>query len=204
LADSGRELRVLHVARDGSDLALWDEICARIYEPVLHMTRASEEERREHGARVGRPTAGDLARLVGADTDAEAILCGPTPFLGEVTENLTAAGLERANVGFEAFFSPRVVDLEEREPPEPGPFAVRFDRAGADSVWAVGDGSLLDVADVAQLSLPSACRSGTCGTCAQRVLAGTTAYLVEPMQEPPAGKTLMCCAVPTSDVVVDA
>lgn len=200
-----REVRVLHVSRSAGDLALWDELTGLVGElphgrATLHLTgpRAGAPP----GAVPGRPDAAAFSSLVDGDITARAIICGPAGFLTQTRERLIAEGLERGRIGHEAFYSPRAVDLDEVEPPLPGPFTVAFTSAGTSATWTAGAGSLLDVADEAGLSLPSACRSGACGTCAHRV-SGSYAYLVEPIRPPADGTVLLCTTVPTSNIEVE-
>lgn len=72
----------------------------------------------------------------------------------------------------------------------------------------VQDGETLLAAGLRQgLALPFGCRSGTCGSCRVRRLAGTVAYPATPAPalseaEVDAGYILMCLARPTADVVL--
>ena len=61
---------------------------------------------------------------------------------------------------------------------------------------------LLDVAEASGVAVRAACRAGACGTCALPV-RGETAYLTDPVFPPPAGRILVCCAVPVGPVAVD-
>jgi ferredoxin len=68
------------------------------------------------------------------------------------------------------------------------------------------DTTVLAAARAAGLRLPSACGKGVCGTCKSRLLAGSVAMThgggIRP-REIEAGLALLCCARPTSDLVVD-
>ena len=68
--------------------------------------------------------------------------------------------------------------------------------------------SLLQAARAAGVSLPSACRNGTCRACLCRLLSGTIAYQIDwpglLAEEKAEGWILPCVAGATSDVVIDA
>jgi ferredoxin len=66
------------------------------------------------------------------------------------------------------------------------------------------DQTVLDAAEAADVALPFGCKTGACGTCTARLLAGTVSH-----RRPPRalkdhhledGYVLTCIATPTSDV----
>lgn len=64
--------------------------------------------------------------------------------------------------------------------------------------------SVLVAAEAAGITLPSACRNGTCRTCICQMTAGAVRYLVEwpgvSSDEKAAGWILPCVAVPLADL----
>lgn len=220
--NSTRPVAFWHVARDRDELALWTEARGFLDQlPAgqgrLFLTRAATDTASsvdDHGnvatseASAGRPAPAELSALVQdlGCADVAVYLCGPPGFLADMRTAAIDGGVPPSAVQHEVFVSPRPTTGESIPPPLPGPFAVRFTtgtEGDIDAVWRPEDGSLLDVADAAGLALPAGCRSGACGTCAQPVTAGSTAYLSEPVLEPPRPTVLLCCAVPTSEVTVD-
>lgn len=261
-AGSTRPVVVWHIARDRSDLALWDEALEAIRalpgaQAHLFLTRAGDpteasrcldtqvaaEPRAEADAQAragaggaarvsaGRPSAGEVAAVVrelGAPR-LLAHLCGPPGFITDTRATRTRAGVPEAAVRYEVFTSPRPRE-QAVPPPMPGPFRVRFitsptltgDVSGTgehptgaglpdgthrqdrdiEAVWHDSDGSLLELAESAGLELPAGCRAGACGSCAQLVSAGSTAYTNDPVLPPAPARVLLCCAVPTSDVTI--
>lgn len=84
-------------------------------------------------------------------------------------------------------------------------FTVHFARAGRDVPCPSGT-TVLAAARAAGLRLPSACAKGVCGTCKSRLLSGTVEMRHGGgirQREIEAGLALLCCARPTSDLVVD-
>lgn len=69
-----------------------------------------------------------------------------------------------------------------------------------------GTSSILRSAEAAGISLPSACRNGTCRTCLCRMQSGSVRYLIDwpglSMDEKRDGDILTCVAVPLSSLVL--
>jgi len=84
-------------------------------------------------------------------------------------------------------------------------FTVRFARQERD-IACPGGANILAAARAAGIRLPSACGKGVCGTCKSRVLSGTVEMRHGGgirQREIDGGMALLCCAKPTSDLVVD-
>ena len=65
---------------------------------------------------------------------------------------------------------------------------------------------VLDAAFRAKINLPMDCSDGVCGTCKSRLLSGTVEMRHGGgirQREIDGGLALLCCARPTSDLVVD-
>ena len=84
-------------------------------------------------------------------------------------------------------------------------FTIRFARQDRD-IACPGGANVLTAARAAGIRLPSACGKGVCGTCKSRVLSGTVKMRHGGgirQREIDGGMALLCCAQPTSDLVVD-
>ncbi|MFG2780097.1 MOSC domain-containing protein [Streptomyces prunicolor] len=198
-----RPVTVLNVVRTVAETPLWEEALALLAKlpnssARLHVTDPGPGL--PYGARAARPTTAELRELAG-DGTVEAYLCGPQGFVDTVRTALLSAGVPTDAVRDERFLSPRPVPLDERPPPSPGPFTVHYTASGTRATWTADSGTLLDTAESAGIELPSACRSGACGTCRKRV-TGTVAHLTEPTAQLDADQALLCCAVPVGDVEV--
>lgn len=69
--------------------------------------------------------------------------------------------------------------------------------------------TVLSAAIRAGVGLPYGCKNGACGSCKGKLLAGTVTHRVHqekalPAAEEQAGLSLFCCAIPHSDVVIEA
>ncbi|MCG7860643.1 2Fe-2S iron-sulfur cluster-binding protein, partial [Flavihumibacter sediminis] len=67
--------------------------------------------------------------------------------------------------------------------------------AGA-TQWRAKDGSLLELAEAQGLTPDFSCRSGSCGSCATKVIQGSVSYRSPPQAEISPGEALLCCARP--------
>ncbi|MGG6266108.1 ferredoxin--nitrite reductase [Leptolyngbya sp. AN03gr2] len=87
------------------------------------------------------------------------------------------------------------------------PATVSFAKSSKD-VTCTQDDFILDVADQAEVSIDSSCRSGTCGSCKCTLLEGEVSYDGEPDAldelDRASGKILTCIARPVGRIVIDA
>jgi len=87
------------------------------------------------------------------------------------------------------------------------PATVQFAKSGQ-SVTSIEGGSILEMAEHAGIDLDSSCRSGTCGTCRQTLLAGEVRYDGDPAaldDDDRAARTILTCiAHPVGQVSIEA
>jgi hypothetical protein len=134
-------------------------------------------------------------------------VCGPPGLMQSLVPALVDWGVPVADLHFEAF-GPATVRL-------PGAATVdgaaqvtdvdiRFTRSGRTLAWDGHDATLLDFAERHGIAVESGCRSGGCGSCETRVLAGSVRYANPPDHEPAAGHCLLCVGRPASALVLEA
>jgi ferredoxin-NADP reductase len=205
-----REVWWIHGARHGREHAFRAEV--RELMGRLELGRSH--------TRYSRPQPGDVlgrdfdaeGRLsaqailgLGVPLDAEFRICGPDRFVAELTAGLRDAGAEPAAIECESFGGAPAPPA----PPAPqavpagGP-AVVFAGAGVATTWGGSHASLLELAEAQAVPASSGCRIGACHGCRARVLEGTVVHDPEPLEPPPDGDALLCCARPQGDVVLDA
>jgi ferredoxin-NADP reductase/MOSC domain-containing protein YiiM len=159
----------------------------------------------------GRLTASVLAELE-PPRDAEAYLCGPVPFMDDLSAGLAALGLEAAHIHTEPFgpapgLAPGVVATPARAPHAPpgvpgsGP-TVEFARSNLSVTWSPDYGSMLELAEACDVPVRWSCRTGVCHTCETTLIAGAVDYDPDPVEPAAAGSALICCARPGADDVV--
>jgi ferredoxin-NADP reductase/MOSC domain-containing protein YiiM len=208
----GRPLWWVHAARDGGHHPFAAEVRDRLHamrdgRSVVFYSRPTPSD--EIG--VGYDIAGrlDLARLAadGMPMGAVFYLCGPSAFATALTSALAGRGVHPARIRSESF-GPAAV-AQSGVPPHPpvgavgeGP-SVRFMRSGLSVPWSATNASLLELAEACDVPVRWSCRTGVCHNCECAVVDGELEYVIEPVDRPPDGRTLLCCAIPKSDVVLE-
>jgi ferredoxin len=139
--------------------------------------------------------------------DAVFYLCGPSAFATGLTSALAGMGVDPARIRSESF-GPSAV-AQSGVPPHPpagavgeGP-RVYFMRSGLSVPWSARNASLLELAEACDVPVRWSCRTGVCHNCECAVVDGELEYVIEPVDRPPDGRTLLCCTVPKSDVVLE-
>jgi ferredoxin-NADP reductase len=142
--------------------------------------------------------------------DYDVYLCGPAGFMQALYGILLDLGVREDRIRYE-FFGPatvlkRAVERAQ-EPPAFAPVsagqpAVTFSMSGKTSPWTGEQQTLLDFAEAQGLSPAFSCRAGICNTCQCTLVAGEVNYIVEPLDRPPPGTVLLCCAAPAGNVTV--
>ncbi|MFL5780440.1 MAG: MOSC domain-containing protein [Thermoleophilaceae bacterium] len=161
---------------------------------------------------MGRLTASMLAEL-GPPRDAEAYLCGPAPFMDEMSAGLAAIGLDASHIHTEPFgpapsITPGIAATPTRAPhPPPGERGdgpkIAFARSNLAIAWSEEFTSLLELAEACDVPVRWSCRTGVCHTCETTLIAGSVGYDPSPVEPPAAGSALICCSRPREDVVLD-
>jgi ferredoxin-NADP reductase/MOSC domain-containing protein YiiM/ferredoxin len=215
---SDREVWWLHGARSSRDHAFAAE--ARSLLASLPQARTlvcysrpgpDDVEGRDFD-RKGRLTASVLDQL-DPPGNAEAYLCGPTPFMDEISAALAAMGLGAAQIHTEPFgpapgLTPGIAATPTRTPHPPpggpgrGPM-IEFARSNLAISWSEDYASLLELAEACDVPVRWSCRTGVCHNCETTLIAGTLDYDPQPVEPPAEGSALICCSRPHEDVVLD-
>jgi ferredoxin len=104
--------------------------------------------------------------------------------------------------------NPGLTGQGRRPPYEPdgpagtGPL-VTFARSGITAPFAADGRSVLDLADACDVPTRWSCRTGVCHTCITPLLSGRNTYSPAPLEFPADGQVLICCARPSTDLVLD-
>jgi ferredoxin len=178
---------------------------------VFYSAATPPERYRGHAVR-GRLTKEALARL-GIPASASAYICGPSSFMTDIRNALTALGVDQAAIHTEMFgalaaINPGVTGQHARPPhqppgpPESGPL-VTFARTGMSTRFGDQWRSVLDLADACDVPTRWSCRTGVCHTCVTPLLSGDITYHPDPLEPPDEGEVLICCSRPATDIVLD-
>ncbi|MGW2055187.1 MOSC domain-containing protein [Streptomyces sp. NPDC001840] len=174
------------------------------------------------GARAGRQTDVTYGHLdpdalagLGIPAGADVYLCGPESFMNDLGKALHGLGFSRERIHTELFGARTPVNpgiaaaaaaaARPHQPPGPpgsGPL-VTFTRSGISAPWSAVYNSLLELAEACDIPTRWSCRTGVCHTCVTPLISGAVDYTTPPLEPPGPGNTLICCATPTTEVLVD-
>ncbi|WIX82729.1 2Fe-2S iron-sulfur cluster-binding protein [Amycolatopsis carbonis] len=204
-----REVWWIHTARTAADQAFGSEV--RDLPARLPKSHAHFFHTRPVSGIEGRRVTGRTLKELALPADATAYVCGPQAFMDDVREALVAQGCPDVRTelfGALAAINPGMRGAVTVAPHQPdGPpgtgRAVTFARSGLTVRWRDDGETLLELAETCAVPTRWACRSGVCHTCDTPLLDGTTTYDPVPLELPPAGRVLVCCARPETDVVLD-
>ena len=160
----------------------------------------------------GRLT-GDVLEQAGVPTDADFYLCGPAPFMNDITAVLIARGVAADRISAEVFgpaaaITPGVVAEPARAPHPPdgdsgsGP-SIAFSRSNLSVAWDPSFASLLELAEACDVPVRWSCRTGVCRTCETALISGEVGYRPDPLEPPAPGTALICCSSPSGEVALD-
>jgi ferredoxin-NADP reductase/MOSC domain-containing protein YiiM/ferredoxin len=215
---SDREIWWLHGARSSRDHSFAAEtrtLLASLPNVRTHVFYSrpgpNDREGRDFDSR-GRLTASRLAELE-PPRDAEAYLCGPSPFMEEISAGLAAIGINAARIHTEPFgpapgMTPGIAATPARTPHAPagqpgsGP-TIEFARSNLAVPWSDDYASLLELAEACDVPVRWSCRTGVCHNCETTLIAGPVDYNPDPVEPPADGSALICCSQPRDDVVLD-
>ena len=162
---------------------------------------------------AGRLSRADFAKI-GLPRDAQVYMCGPSQFMADMKEELSASGVAPDRINVELFnggesITPGVVGSAQRAPHLPkddagtGPL-VSFTRSGIAAHWnASAYRSILELAEACDVPARWSCRAGVCHTCETGLVSGPVAYQPDPLDMPANGNVLVCCSQPQGDVAID-
>ena len=218
-AASTRQIMWLHTARDGQHHPFAAE-ARRLMRSltngctyVCYTRPNSIDKMGEDFNAIGRFSQSAFSEL-GLPPDADAYLCGPTQFMADMKEALTALGIAPQRIYIEIFnggesMTPGVVDATTHPPHMPAADVntgslVSFARSGISAHWdASRYASILEMAEACDVPVRWACRTGVCHNCESGLVSGAVAYDPQPLDNPADGNVLVCCSQPLGDVVVD-
>jgi ferredoxin-NADP reductase/MOSC domain-containing protein YiiM/ferredoxin len=215
---SEREIWWLHGARSGRDQSFTGE--ARELLASLPRARArvcfsqpgpDDVEGRDFDS-TGRLSASVLAELE-PPRDAHAYLCGPLPFMDEISAGLASIGVAASHIHTEPFgpapgLTPGITATSARSPHQPpgepgtGP-TIEFARSDLAVHWSDDYASLLEFAEACDVPVRWSCRTGVCHNCETTLIDGALSYDPDPVEPPADGSALICCSRPRGDVVLD-
>jgi ferredoxin-NADP reductase/MOSC domain-containing protein YiiM/ferredoxin len=215
---SDREIWWLHGARSRHDHSFAAETrtllasLPNVRSHICYSSPGSDDREGHDFDSAGRLTPSVLAELE-PPRDAEAYLCGPAPFMDEISAGLAAIGVDAAHIHTEPFgpapgLTPGIASTPARTPHPPpgqpggGP-TIGFARSDLTIPWSEDYASLLELAEACDVPVRWSCRTGVCHNCETTLIAGTLDYNPDPVEPAANGSALICCSRPHDDVVLD-
>jgi ferredoxin-NADP reductase/MOSC domain-containing protein YiiM len=212
LAGSEREVWWVHGARNRAEHAFADE--ARRHLLALPAARshvrysrpaASDVPGRDYDAE-GRVTL-DVLHDLGVPRVADFYLCGPRAWMRDLADGLSTWGVAPERIHAEIFGSEPLEGRDRAPHPPPGlPGTgpeVAFTTSGLTVRWDPAFSSLLELAEACDVPVTWSCRTGVCHSCESGLVDGDVAYGPDPLELPEAGRALICCSRPVSDVALE-
>jgi ferredoxin-NADP reductase/MOSC domain-containing protein YiiM/ferredoxin len=213
-----REIWWLHGARSGRDHCFAAEARALLASlPNVHShvsySHPGEDDVEGHDFDSAGRLSAELLVELAPPRDAQAYLCGPIPFMEEISAGLAAMGVEASHIHTEPFgpapgLTPGIAAAPARTPHPPtgqpgdGP-TIEFARSDLAIPWSSDYTSLLELAEACDVPVRWSCRTGVCHTCETTLIAGDVEYSPDPVEPPAEGSALICCSQPREDVVLD-
>jgi len=213
-----REIWWLHGARSSRDQSFPAEVRAllsslpNVRTHVCYSRPGPDDLEGRDFDSAGRLTASLLIQLA-PPRDAEVYLCGPMPFMEEISAGLAAIGIDASRIHTEPFgpapgLTPGIAAIPARAPHPPagqpgnGP-TIEFARSNLAIPWSSDYTSLLELAEACDVPVRWSCRTGVCHNCETTLIAGNVEYSPDPVEPPADGSALICCSQPRDDVVLD-
>jgi ferredoxin-NADP reductase/ferredoxin len=215
---SDREIWWLHGARNGGEHAFAAEVRELLASipntrGYVYYSQPGPADVKGHAFdAAGRLTSSVLSQLE-LPRDAQVYLCGPLPFMDEISAGLSRLGIAASHIHTERFgaapsLTPGLAATPVRAPHPPvgqagqGP-TIEFARSDLTIPWSQDYPSLLALAEACDVPVRWSCRTGVCQTCETTLIAGGVGYSPDPVEPPPDGSVLICCSQPRGDVVLD-
>lgn len=216
---STRQVCWFHVARDGAHHPFAAEVRSLLLDlpharsHVCYSRPGLEDKPGEEFDATGRLSQSVLNEL-NVPRDADAYICGPSPFMTDMKQSLATIGLSSDQIHSEFFggvetLTPGIAGTPKCNPHLPRNeiktgFLVSFTRSGVTAHWSGASyQSILELAEACDVPVRWSCRSGVCHNCESGLISGSVAYDPKALEDPADGNLLICCSKPGSDVAID-
>lgn len=181
------------VARDHSQVEI-----------VTFYSRPDEGDVEGRDYHIGHRMSLNDLRNVLPSNNFEFYLCASGEMMQTMVEALRTWGVPDKHIHKEAF-GPASVPKKDNGDTQTT-VRVIFAKSGKTMPWTGEAGSLLEMAEAAQIDTidSSGCHAGSCGTCKTAIKSGRINYLQNPSSAVEEGSCLTCICVPKSDITLDA
>lgn len=192
--------------RTPAEFIFRDEIAAlQAHNSNLRVTATMSGVAQEWDGARGHIDAVLLAACVPDIARHRAHICGPPPMMQAVRQALIALNVPESQIRTEAFGTVKRVPTKQAFSTRPIG-RILFQASNTTTTNSAGR-TILQAAEDADVFIDNACRSGTCGSCRVKLLAGTVKMPVDEAltgEDKANGYVLACQAEASGDAIVDA
>ncbi|MFE5596708.1 FAD-binding oxidoreductase [Streptomyces sp. NPDC056549] len=209
IVDRGLERRfhLLYGSRDLGDVVFREELDAlAASDPRIRVDHVIQNPGGGWAGPTGLLSAALIDALTGPLDGRMAYVCGPQALYPYALDQLTALGLPRRRIRFEANGAPADPTRQPHWPAGTDPAEEVTVTARGTTFRTPRGRPLLDALEDAGVRPEAACRSGECGLCRLRVVKGTVHHAEEArlrLSDPSAGYLHSCVAYPLTDLELD-
>jgi len=153
-----------------------------------------------HQGRINK----DLLQALLPIDDYDFYLCGPSAFMQSMYDLLRELGISNERIKAEEFGPASLTrqhdasSVEFTAIPSASAAVIEFSQTQVEQAWTAEEGTLLEFAENHGLTPEFGCRSGQCGACKTKLLAGKVSYQTEVSADLRDDEVLLCCAVPAA------
>ncbi|WP_017222180.1 pyridoxamine 5'-phosphate oxidase family protein [Moritella dasanensis] len=157
-----------------------------------------------HQGRINK----DLLQAILPIDDYDFYLCGPSAFMQSMYDLLRELGISNERIKAEEFGPASLTRQHDASSVEFTAMAnvsegasaavVEFSQTQVEQAWTAEEGTLLEFAENHGLTPEFGCRSGQCGACKTKLLAGKVSYITDVSADLRDDEVLLCCAVPAA------
>ncbi|EDM67130.1 oxidoreductase, FAD-binding [Moritella sp. PE36] len=153
-----------------------------------------------HQGRINK----DLLQAILPIDDYDFYLCGPSAFMQSMYDLLRELGVSNERIKAEEFGPASLTRQHDASSvefiaiPSASVAVIEFNQSEVEQTWTAEEGTLLEFAENHGLTPEFGCRSGQCGACKTKLLAGKVSYQTEISADLRDDEVLLCCAVPAA------
>lgn len=144
----------------------------------------------------------DSIREVVKSVDTVFFLCGTDEFMRTVYRDLIEWGVQPKDIHYEQFSKSTPIELNPDNKSDPVSYDIHFSKSNVKTTWSTAN-NLLDLAENSGLKPDFGCRYGMCDACEVQLKEGTVTYDSLIPENKNENTVLLCCATPTSNLVIE-
>ncbi len=211
--NSSRVVFLFYAARNSNDLVMVKQL--KTLEQVMpnltihYFLAELDRGLNNFKAHEGYLTVEKMFELVSVSAnpvECDFYVCGPPAMMNAVVGDLTKHEIDSGRIHFESFGPASVGKLSQPKTTKLNDESrsVEFCVSSKSIQWNASQGTLLEAAESAGVTIDSGCRAGSCGTCLTAVLSGDVDYIEEPDTAVEDGSCLPCIATPRNNIKLNA